>query len=148
MQQVSSNLTLFVKFFIPVFWVVFFGAFTIAVLASKNPYFGNIPSFLYKVGVSLFYLLGLVILYRLLFRMKRVEMDDQAVMVTNYFKTFKYAWSDIEKIRTWGFGLLLIGRIQLKGAGTFGRKMPFLASKKRLSEFIAAHPAKAEYFEA
>jgi hypothetical protein len=28
LQRLSSNSTLFLKFFIPVFWIVFFGAFT------------------------------------------------------------------------------------------------------------------------
>lgn len=140
MHQVSSNLTLLLKFFIPVFWIVFFGAFTIAVLASQNPYFGNIPAFVFKLGILTFYLLGMLVLYMYFLRLKRVEMDEQFVYVSNYFRSFRYPWEDIEDLSNRDFTLFQLIRIRLKGSGSFGRSMTFLASRRRLQEAVLAFP--------
>ncbi|MCB0707139.1 MAG: hypothetical protein KDC34_17605 [Saprospiraceae bacterium] len=146
MHHVTSNLTLLVKFFIPVFWVVFFGAFTIAVLASANPYFGNIPAFLFKVGVTLFYLTGLFLIWRFLFRLKRVEMDEEYLYATNYFKAYRYLWADVEGLEDWNMTILRFVRVKLKASGSFGKHFSFIVSKRRMGVFLAEYPEKANLF--
>ena len=144
MQQVSSNLTLILKIFIPTFWLTLFGAFTIAVFLVDTSYFGNIPAFLFRVGTALFYLIGAGILYLTLLRLKRVEMSEEFVYATNYFRSYRYPWHNVDRLREKDWGIFSIVTVALHQPGHFGRKFIFLASRKRLQEFFLQHPALAE----
>ncbi|MCB0643282.1 MAG: hypothetical protein KDC44_16650 [Phaeodactylibacter sp.] len=147
MHQVSSNLTLFFKFFIPIFWIAFFGALTIAVFVQDVDYFENIPAFLFRMGMLLFLVLGTVALAFTFFRLKRVEMGLDYVYVTNYFKTVRYTWDSIEKVHVSDWLALKSARIELKEAGTFGRRISFLLSRKRIRAFAMDYPDRiVQYF--
>ena len=52
MHRLSSNATLLLKFFIPVFWIVFFGASTLAALFYQYDYVGNTPAIYFKGGMA------------------------------------------------------------------------------------------------
>ncbi|MBR9919691.1 MAG: hypothetical protein GYB31_02565 [Bacteroidetes bacterium] len=147
MHHVSSNLTLFIKFFIPIFWIVFFGAFTLSILVSGNAYFGNIPAFLFKVGIALFYLLGIFLLWRFLMRLKRVEMDAEYIYATNYFKAYRYKWEDVDTLKEYNLGILRFFKVRLKASGSFGKAFSFLASKRRVESFMLAHPEKQVFLD-
>ena len=58
MHRLSSNATLLLKFFIPVFWMVFFGATTLAALLYQYDYIGNTPAVYFKGGMVFFYVTG------------------------------------------------------------------------------------------
>ncbi len=146
MIHVSSNITLLLRLLIATFWMVFFGLFTLAVLLRPEDYFGNIPAFVFKIGVLLFYLGGLALLYFTLLKLKRIEMDEQHIYATNYFKHRRYPWSNVEKIRERDFGLFSVYVIHLIKPGIFGRKLPFIASRKRLRFFLKNHPEFGRYF--
>ena len=144
LRRISSSATLGLKLFIPVFWTVFFGAFTIAVLISgvgKSPLFGN-PMF--KLGVVLFFLIGVAIQYFTVMQLKRVELDADHVYVTNYFKSYRYHYDGIDKVSQQDFGIFKIGYIHLKSAGSLGSKITFLQSRQKFEDFVQAHPALAE----
>ena len=70
---VSSSLTLFFKFFIPVFWIVFFGAFTIACWFNDSVTVGQLNNKTFRMGMTLFFLFGTIMLYWSMMRLKRVE---------------------------------------------------------------------------
>ena len=147
MYQVSSNLTLFFKFFIPIFWVAFFGALTIAVFVQDVDYFENIPAFLFRLGMFVFLVIGALILGFTFFQLKRVEMGAEHIYVTNYFKTVRYTWDSVDAISVSDWLLLKTSRIQLKEAGTFGKKMRFVLSRKRFRAFLLQYPEiAAQYF--
>lgn len=142
MQRVSTNLTLFYKFFIPVFWLAFAGAGTIAVQVMSN------ESFL-RMGTLAIYVLSLGILFLTTFQLKRVEMGDEAVYVTNYFKHFQYPYSNIEKITHLDLVILQIATIHLRVPGTLGKKLRFVPSNSLYKDFWESHPAlKAELYRA
>ncbi len=148
MIQVSSNITLLLRLLLSTFWLVFFGLFTLAVLTRDTPYFGNIPAFLFKTGVVVFYLGGVVLLYFTLLKLKRVEMNDEFIYATNYFRHRRYPWSNVEKIVEKDFGLFSVFVIHLIEPGKFGRKLPFIASRKRLAYLLKQKPELKTYFEA
>ncbi len=147
MIHVSSNITLLLRLLLSTFWLVFFGLFTLAVLTRDTPYFGNVPAFLFKIGVVLFYLAGIVLLYFTLLKLKRVEMDEEYIYATNYFRHRRYPWSNVEKIVEKDFGLFSVFVIYLIKSGQFGRKLPFIASRKRLAYFLKEYPDRKNYFE-
>jgi len=142
MQRVSTNLTLFYKLFIPVFWLAFAGAGTIAVQVMNDDAFARM-SVLVAYGVSL------GILYLTFFQLKRVEMSDEAIYVTNYFKHFQYPYSNIEKITHRDLLIIQIATIHLRVPGTFGKKLRFVPSNSLYKDFWESHPElKAELYKA
>lgn len=133
MQRVSSNLTLIYKFFFPVLYASLFGAVALALLVyGYNP--------LLRFGFPLLYLLTLVLLYVTVFQLKRVEMDESFVYVTNYFRHFRYPYHNVEKIQERNFILFRLVTIHFRKPGFFGKKVNFLPSSRSYDEFWETHP--------
>lgn len=133
MQRISTNLTLFYKLFIPVFWIGFAGTGTIATVAiSANP--------VTRLVIVSIFIISLLLLYLTVFQLKRVEMDEQGAYVTNYFKHFRYPYHNIEKITQRNLGLLSVATIHLRVPGTFGKKIRFVPSRSLYADFWASHP--------
>jgi hypothetical protein len=69
-------------------------------------------------------------------------MDDHHLYISNYFRTFKYPFSDIEVIRE---SSVLPGRIfciRLKSKGSFGKNIYFLASQELWKDFLSTHQSQ------
>lgn len=138
--RISSNATLFLTLFVPTFWLVFFGAFTLAVFIYNAEYYGNIRGSYMRWGSLLFYVGGAAFIYLTLLRFKRVEISTEHLFVTNYFQHRRYPLSDVALVRTRDYGLFRLGTAELKAAGTFGKKIRFLVSEKYLKAFSEAYP--------
>lgn len=140
MKRVSTNFTLFYKFFIPVFWMVFFGATTLAVLMMEHESVGDIPAETFKIGMLVFFLTGVIFLYWALLSLKRVEMDEHFVYVTNYFKTARYPYHQIERIEVGSFPIFHPVTVYLKSKGIFGKKFTFVPSRQKFSFILEKYP--------
>ncbi len=143
MHRISSNWTLFLKIFLPTFWMVFFGALTIGLWMVNTPYFGNIPAMPFKLGMTVFFLAGTAGLYFTLMQLLRVDLDEKHLFVSNYFKTYRYPFTDIENIVERDIGFFHLVRIQLKGKGRFGSRISFLLDDSMLRAFLQKHPETA-----
>jgi hypothetical protein len=141
MQRVSSQLTIILRIVLPTIW--FTTIVSLVVLLSlavrgKAGLFGN--PFIW-LGLLCILGSGFAIIWFLLWRLYRIDLDDHFLYVSNYFKTFKYPFSDIESIRD---TRTLPGRvfcITLKSKGSFGKKIFFLASQVLWKDFLITHPA-------
>ena len=140
MQRVSSNFTIFLKLFIPTFWLVFFGMFTIASLFIENEYNPLFNTLKYKLILSASYLLGALLLLLTLMRLKRVDFAVDSFYVSNYFKTYKYTYDSIASIAEKNYGLFRTIHINLKAKGALGKRIVFLPNYKFLTDFIKDHP--------
>ena len=140
MQRVSSSATLFLKFFVPTFWIVFFGAFSILMLLTSPTINGKVSPGVLRIGAVLFFLLGIAVLYWAVMRLKRVEMDKDFIYATNYFKTFRYPYHNVEKMVENDYLFFRSIHIFLKEPGTFGPKITFVVSQKLLERFLEDHP--------
>lgn len=143
MRRISSSASLFLKIFVPTFWLVFFGAFLVAILISgddRDPLLGN---WIFKAGVTGFYLTGGLILYFTLMQLKRVEFDREYLYVTNYFKTVRYLIEDIDWISETNLFIVHLGHVRLKAKGIFGKKITFLQSRQKFEDFVKADPVMA-----
>lgn len=145
MQRVSTNLTLAYKFFFPIIWIVFFGCLSLFTWLTDLGYAGDIPMSTFRLMVTGFWLAGVAFLYWAFLRLKRVDMDDTHVYISNYFKTARYPYEDLDKITTNNFGLFKSANIHLKGAGIFGKKSTFVPSRKLFPLFMTTKPALFEY---
>lgn len=143
MQNISSNLTLFLKIFLPTFWMVFFGLFTIGSFV-KDIYVGGLSPSIFRLACLLFFLLGLSLLYFTFMQLKRVDMDNEYMYVSNYFKTVRYPYSAVEKIVERDFLLFHNVYVYFKQSGFFGQKIVFLSRDKKLTRFLSSHPDAAQ----
>ncbi|MCB0595244.1 MAG: hypothetical protein H6557_10845 [Lewinellaceae bacterium] len=139
MHRISTNLTLFYKFFLPVFWIVFFGALTVAALFYPFDYIGDMPAGNFRIGIVFFYLTGLLLLAFTLLRLKRVEADENFFYITNYFKTARYPFHNIERVVESKFFFFRTATIHFKEPGVFGSRIFFVPSNYRFREFWEAH---------
>lgn len=140
MRQVSSNLTLILRLFIPVFWLVFFGLLALSAWLVTPDTGGMLARLDFRLGLTAFFLTGAAVLYFTLMKLKRVEMDAQSIVATNYFKSVRYSWDNVEKIVLQPFLIFHIAYIHLKKPGYFGSRIVFLASQARWKLFVEEFP--------
>ncbi len=146
MQQVSTSLTLFLKIFVPLFWTVIFFSFTMAVWFLDRSHFAGLPIQTFRYGITVFLLVGITFFYFTVLQLKRVEMDQAHIFATNYFKNYKYPWSNVENIKERDFVIFRTIHIILKEPGTFGKKITFVASRRKFNSFIKENPHLFEQF--
>jgi hypothetical protein len=148
MQTISTNLTLFLKIFIPVFWMIFFGAFTVGTFVQDIASGPFLPGTFRWVAL-LFFAAGSTLLYFTLMPLKRVEMDLDYMYVSNYFKTLRYPYPSIDKIKERDWLLFHTVHVRLREPGSFGQDIVFLCRGKKLTRYLNSHPEVAKrLFEA
>jgi len=138
MHRISSNLTLVLKVFIPTFWTVLFGAFTLAFLFGH----GEGPHFLKSLGFRLawlgVYMFIVFLFFVTIWKLKRVELDDLFVYVTDYFKTARYPFHNIVSIQSYKYPFFYLGKIELASPGIFGRNIYFIQSRESFLRILSA----------
>ncbi|MCB0519669.1 MAG: hypothetical protein H6577_08445 [Lewinellaceae bacterium] len=145
MQRISSNATLLLKVFFPTFWIVFFGVFTVAVW-MVDIRIGGWPHGAFRIGWTLFFLLWTAIFYLTFFKLKRVELDDLYLYASNYVKTYRYPYHNIERMTERDMGLFHLMRVYLKVPGKFGKRITFLLDEPMLKDFFEKNPEVAAMF--
>jgi hypothetical protein len=140
MQRISSNFTLFLKLFLPTVWIVFFTVFTVALFLVDEQELPFLTSPIFKYSFLVGYLLFFALIYFTLMQLKRVELGSDCYYVTNYFKTYRLIYDDIESIHIIPLGRLQVITIRLKAKGSFGKKIQFLANRQLYELFMASNP--------
>ncbi len=141
MFQLSSNSTLFFRIFLPIFWLTFFGAFMlVSIFVLDEPFVMGTRIANFRIGIVLFWLTGLVFFYFTSFKINRVDADEHFIYVSNYAKNFRYPYHNIEKITLSDYGILSMGKIELKEAGNFGKNIRFIRSHKGFKQFLEKFP--------
>jgi nitrate reductase NapE component len=139
MQRVSSNLTLALVIFLPILWITFFGAFTLAIWVYKMDYYGTLPGATLRLGMLGFWLAGLLVFVFTIWRLKRVEIDHEYLYVTNYFKHVRYPLVQIAHFEVKDWRLFKIISIRLQAKGSFGQHIIFLPSGSAFETFAGSH---------
>lgn len=140
MNRLSSNLTVILKVFIPIAYIVFFGSLFIGSLLiniNDAPLVGN-PIFKLVYGVAFFIFVSLI--YFTIFQLKRVDADREYIYINNYLKTYRYSWNDIEKLNTIHYGLFKIIKVHFVDKTSLGKRISFLPSNQLLKEFFIENP--------
>lgn len=140
MDRVSSQLTIFIRIAVPTILLTTIISLTILLAWAVQ---GRAQIFSNPIVWAVFLVIllgGLFFVKYILWRLYRVDMDEHNVYVSDYFKTYKYPFSDIAEIRDSKFLQGRIFIIVLKSKGSFGKEIYFLASQKLWQDFIAEHP--------
>lgn len=104
---------------------------------DKIPLLGSLQ---FKVIYISIYLVFAAFLYFTVFQLLRVDMGKDKIYVSNYFKTYAYAYSDVNQIKEHNYGLFRLITITLKSTGSLGQKMTFIPSYKNYEFFIQSNP--------
>lgn len=139
-RQLSSSWTLIFRIFFPTLWIAFFGVFTISVVFSSKTQIGGITTSGLGMGLLVFFFVFLFIFWRTVFRLKRIDATPEHVYVTNFFKNVRYKHAYVERVEVTKGILFHFGTLVLKEKATFGDRIPFIASKKRLEIFFEENP--------
>ena len=128
--------------------MVFFGAFMAAVWIYPKAFYGHIPGGPFRIGIILFFISGVLMLYFTLMQLKRVEINKEEgfFYVTNYFKNVRYPFHNIDKIEESDFLFLQLVSIHLKTPGSFGKVIRFVASRKSYRNFWQENPELGKQF--
>ena len=138
--NLSSSLTIILKIFFPIFWLMFFGLALLAFLFSKESYVGGMPILWFRLLMFSFVLTGALVMYFSIMRLKRVEVDKEFFYVTNYQKTARYPFHNIEKIEEASYFLFKVFHVYFREPGIFGKKSIFLASGNRMNQALQQVP--------
>ena len=134
--RLSSNWTLFLKIFLPIAWLSFFGSFFLGSFLANPIEVPQLTSITFRSSISLFILGGIAFFYFTLFRLKRVDADANFVFVSNYFKTLRYTFDSIDKMVLHDHFLFKAVHIHLKERGKFGKRIIFIPKMIHFNIFI------------
>jgi hypothetical protein len=140
MRQLSSNWTMAFSIFFPTLWIAFFGTFLVAIILTDKAEVGSWSIGSLRVGLAIFIATFIFIFWKTLFRLKRVDADNEFVYVTNFFKAVRYPHAEVEKIEVDKGLMFTFGTVVLRGKGRFGQRILFLCSRRRLDVFLEENP--------
>jgi hypothetical protein len=127
-EVLSSNSTLFWRIFVPVFGTVFFTGLLVAFWVTDMDDFTIASSTFWglRIFFTSLWFLWLILMYRTLLKLKRVDASDTHLYVTNYWTTVRYPWSEIKNTserNRWGKKIVTF---HLNNTGRFGDRISFL----------------------
>jgi hypothetical protein len=136
--HLSSNLTVILKYFVPLVWTVFFGALCIIFWMTDELMIGNLDLFIFRIGWTSFFLIGTILMIFSLMRLMRVESDGAFIYITNYFKIYKYPIPNVQKITTKDYSFFKLATIHFIEPGFFGKRVVFMQSRNRFEQGVEA----------
>ena len=140
MTNVSSILTLALRIFLPTFFVVFYGLLMVVSLFSNEDYVASIPMSYFRIFSITMFFATLIIIYLTVFKLRRVELDENSVFVSDYFKQAKYPLHNVELIEENNYLLFKTVSMQLAQSGIFGKRITFMPSGRRWPKYKTRHP--------
>jgi hypothetical protein len=128
---ISSNSTLVYKLFLPFFVSAVLIALCLAAWTDEQGgvFTSLVPTPIGNIIFSLLTLGWLWLAWNKLWTLRRVEIDDTNIYVSDYWNTTKYALSDIEAVKQRKTLWLPMATIILKGKGRFGRDIRFIKGR-------------------
>lgn len=130
---------MFYAIFFPVFWIILFGAATIffVVLPLFDPQTDGVMDT--KYFYLIFLIAGLLFYFLFGFRLRRVDADDTALYVTNYFKTVRIPLELIASVSFSDKYILRMAKINLVQPGYFGKTIRMVERENQFELYALDH---------
>lgn len=93
---------------------------------------------IFRIGWTVFFLVGIIVAYFTIIRLMRVEYDGNFLYVTNYFKVYKYPIESVDKITIKNYSIFKLATIKFINKGSFGKKVVFLTSRTHFDDIMNA----------
>jgi len=135
-QPISSRLTFIYKFVLPAFLI---GGFTLGMILFTM----NAGSLKPVIPMLVFLAVISFILYRLCMRLKKVEMDNECLYMSNYLREIQVRRDAIEKVTENRLLNTHPVTVYFKAPTDFGNSIVFMPRVKPFL-FFASHPIVAE----
>ncbi|HMG15052.1 MAG TPA: hypothetical protein VK590_06380 [Saprospiraceae bacterium] len=140
MHQISSSRTLIIRIFFTTFYLVFFGVGSIAFWLTDAEVIMVSNLMPFRVLFIILFLGGILVFRQTAWKLMRIDIDEEFVYVSNYFKTARYKFDYIEKIHEHkSLGRKTV-RFDLTGEGVFGTQIRFMPDKIRYEKFFRNNP--------
>ena len=143
-HRISSNATLTLKIFLPTIWVVFFGSFTLAFWIGSMDATPTLDNWLFRAAWTGGFVAVLVVIRFTLWKLRRIDVDEDFLYVSDYFKTARYPKHNIKSISSQSFGLFRLGVVRYNVPVIFGNNSIFLEHSARISGLWKTLPSWAE----
>ena len=140
MERVSSQGTIFLRIALPTIWLTTILSLVILLgfaVRGRAQIFTNPVIWL---ALLLIFGTAYAFIHFILWKLYRVDMDHRFVYISNYFRTFKYPYEDILRIRNSKWFPDRVFIIEFKARTTFGKEVAFLASQRLWKDFLLEHP--------
>ncbi len=138
-ECLSSTATLFWRVFVPIFGTVFLSGLLLTFwLIPGEELYLPFPVMWGRLFVFTLWLGWLFLMYRTLWKLKRVDANATHFFVTNYWLTVRYPWTDAEKTEAKNRMGRRIINIHLRAPGRFGQIISFLPGS-RFEEWKKEH---------
>ncbi|MCB0532084.1 MAG: hypothetical protein KDD14_07780 [Saprospiraceae bacterium] len=129
--NLSSNLTLFWRVFLPVFGTVFFSGLSLAIwLIDGEDLYLSYSIWWPRLIILLIWIGWLYVVKTRFWPLKRIDADPEHLFVTNYWTTVRYPWTDVAQLKEipkWHYRLV---QLELKAPGRFGQVITFLPGSR------------------
>ncbi len=132
-KQISSPLTPFYKFVFPSIWIGGFGTGIISRTTNND---------LEWCSFLIAFSMGTALLWWLCMRLKKVYIENDKLVISNYFKTISVPLSEMQDVKENRFFSPRPAWIYLKSDCVFGSKIMFMPPLRFLLFF--AHPTVEE----
>ena len=132
MIRLSSNQTLFLKLVFPIFFAVLYGLLTVFFLLSDFSPFPRTGWM--KYSNLIFYFAVLLIFYKTIFQLLRVDCAADHFVVTNYRTAYRYSYDSIATFKEENLLLFTLGVIRFNSPSAFGNRIIFIVDKKMLKK--------------
>ncbi len=140
MHQISSSRTLIIRIFFTTFYLVFFGVGSLAFWFTDAENIMIYKLMPFRILFIILFLGGILIFRKTAWRLMRIDIDEEYVYVSNYFKTARYKFDYIERIEEHNSLGRKTVRFYLTGEGVFGNVIRFLPDKIRYVRFFKENP--------
>ncbi len=144
--RLSSNITLFLKIFLPTFWIVFFGMFCIMAIVIPEETMPFFRQTTVRISILALFFVFFLLFYFTIMSLKRVDASKEHIYISNYFKSYRYKLEDIETTKELDFGIINVVRLVLKEKGKMGRKPFFLLNAATFNAYLEKYPENFQYF--
>jgi len=82
------------------------------------------------IFLALFVLFAILI-YRTILKLRRIDADEQYIYVSNYLRTIRIPYTQIDSLQSKSLSIRLLGKINLSHKGYFGSSITFICDEQK-----------------
>ena len=146
-RQISSSTSLIYRLFIPIFWTSFWGALTLVAWFSDKAVISGSSPLTVRFGLLAILLSSGYLFWKTFWRLHRVDCNATHIFVSTYLQNVRYSWDAVEKIELSTSRGFAFSTVHLRGSGSLGKEISFLASRRKVDIFLKENPEKFDVFE-
>jgi hypothetical protein len=128
--NLTATSTLFWRLFVPLAVMTLLTVSSLVFLfTDEDELYLSYPAIYPRIILPVLLLICSYLLFRTLWRLRRVDASGTHIFVTDYWTSVRYPWSDVVRINTTKRLGRVLMQIHLRAPGRFGQVITFLPGK-------------------